>query len=205
MINLRRSSLALAMVLAGFTLSAQASALPAEPVASVKAIKIKADEGENASIVADINGEDYRVELPKEALHDKDALAQALADFPEEVRETLLSTLPEIELGEHKMKMKHLVVESKESADGLAKLHVGSEKGEKRVIVLDVDKEGSALSHHKFFESIDGLVGNKIIKIITDGHTGKVVGKDTIIRLLSAAELTAEELDEIQQALDDKR
>ncbi|WDE07473.1 hypothetical protein SG34_011625 [Thalassomonas viridans] len=205
MINLRSSSLVLAMAVVGLTFSAQASALSAEPVVSAKAIKIKAGEGNNATIVADINGENFRVELPKEALHDKEALEASVAGLPEEVRETLLSTLSDIELGEHMVKVKQVVVDTKGSAEGLARLHVSGESGEERVIVVDIDKDELAAGHYKFFESIDGLSGNKFSKVISGDHAGKVIGKDTIIRLLAAAELTPQELDEIQQALDDKR
>ncbi|WP_281561700.1 hypothetical protein [Thalassomonas sp. RHCl1] len=201
MINFRSSSLVLAMTLAGLTLTTQVSALPAEPVTKVKEFKVKAGDGGDASIFANVNGEFIRVEVPKQALEDKEALEAALSGLPQDVRETVSAVLTDVEFGEDNIKLKKLIVEAKDAAKELVKVKLNGDSGEERVIVVDVDEAGHGLSHHKFFESVDG---NKVIKIIS-GDKSKTVGKETIIRLLSAADLTAQELDEIQQALDKKR
>ncbi|WDE09938.1 hypothetical protein [Thalassomonas haliotis] len=205
MINFRSSSLALAMTLAGSTLSTQVSALPVEFLSGVKEIKTTAGDDSDATIVANINGENFRIELPQQALEDKDALEAVLSGLPEDVREKVSTALADVELGAHKLKLKQLIVDAKVPTKGLVKLRLNGDSGQERVIVVDVDEADQGLSHHRFFESLDDLSANKMIKIISDGHQGRAVGKETIIHLLSAADLTAQELDEIQQALDKKR
>ena len=90
---LNKTALAIAFSVAGVLSSVSAIAMTSDVREVKHRIEVVADESENVRVFVSVNGDMTKVELPKEALTDKDQLADALVDVPEEVKTKLIDCL----------------------------------------------------------------------------------------------------------------
>jgi len=165
-------------------------------VAEEERVMIHTTEGANATISVNIDGKETKVELLKEALHDKDKLAEALKDIPEDVREKLITTMTQLHVAKGDVAMQLHRIEVEEESDWV------SNDGQKHIIVKidsDSDVDFTKIIMKEDLHAADS--GHEKIMI----KHGSTLGADSIIRLLSHADLSAEDLDKIQAALDAKR
>lgn len=179
--------MAVALSLFGATLSLSALSYASgfdavEIEKEIHTIEVEADDSATAKIFIDINGDATKFDVPKEALEDPAQLEQLLADVPPEVKDKLMQSLSSLSMNAHH-------------------INVDGAKGDEKVVIIEIDDEHG--------EHLSGEMKHKIIKKFAHENVfvqkGGKVGADAIVRMLSHGEYRAEELDQIQKALDSKR
>jgi hypothetical protein len=188
-----KTSLALALSLVGVATTISALAMTTAPEKQLHEITVAAGDNRDAQIMISIDGKITKLTVSKEALKDKELLAQELASEPEGIREKLISTLNGLHMNSENIVLKHH--------------QVTGDTDEQRVVIMTSDDD----SHHerklmtKFVKGMSGLhVDTSELHSIELLSGGKIAA-DSIVRLLSHGEYSADELDKIQQTLDSKR
>lgn len=193
-----KTSLALALSFLGAASTMSALAMTTEPSKQIHEITIEADDNPNANIMISIDGEVTNLTVSREALHNKELLAEELANEPGDIREKLLSALSGLHINSEQIHVKHHQV-----ADNI---------DEQRVVIMTMDDD----LHHDD-SRYDKSTMMKVVKDMSKLHidaskshsfefvTDGKVAADSIVRLLSHGEYSADELDKIQQAIDEKR
>jgi len=188
-----KTSLALALSLLGVASTMSALALTTDHNEQHHDVMVEAEEGPSAKIMISIDGEVNHLTVSKQALKNKELLAEELANEPAEVREKLLSALGGLHINSENMHIKHHQVEG--------------DIEEQRVVIMTMDDE----IHH------DENMMVKVVKDMSQLHidsskhggfeflSGGKIPAESIIRLLSHGKYSAEELDQLQQAIDSKR
>lgn len=185
--RIKQIPMAVALSLFGASLSLSALSYASgfdttDVVKELHTIEIEADDSATAKIFIDINGEASKFDVPKEALEDPAQLEQLLADVPPEVKDKLMQSLSSLSMNAHHIRI-----------DG--------GHGDEKVVIIDIEDEHG--------EHLSGEMKHKIIKKFAHENVfvqkGGKVGADSIIRMLSHGEYSAEELDKIQKVLDSKR
>ncbi|NQZ79547.1 MAG: hypothetical protein HRT52_00890 [Colwellia sp.] len=197
-----KTSLALALSFLGAASTMSALAMTTEPSKQIHEITIEADDNPNANIMISIDGEVTNLTVSREALHNKELLAEELANEPGDIREKLLSALSGLHINSEQIHVKHHQV-----ADNI---------DEQRVVIMTMDDD----LHHddsRYDSRYDKSTMMKVVKDMSKLHidtskshsfefvTDGKVAADSIVRLLSHGEYSADELDKIQQAIDEKR
>ena len=176
-------------------------ALASDTEKHVQEVIIEAHDDRDSSsvnIFVDVDGEITNVTIPKEALGDKDKLAEALADVPDDLRDKLISDLENINMG--KLHKDTAQVHVKHHDGDHEKLNWVSDSGAQKVIIMEIDDEDG--DHQQMVHKV--VKGSADHKFIEFKHDGKV-GAESIIKLLSHGEYSPAELNQIQKALDAKR
>ncbi|MEW6999266.1 hypothetical protein AADZ86_16395 [Colwelliaceae bacterium BS250] len=197
-----KTSLALSLSLLG-----AASIIPAlasDTEKHVQEVIIEAHDDSNSSTVhifVDVDGDITNVTIPKDALGDKDKLAEALADVPEDVRDKLISDLENINMG--KLHKDTAQVHVKHHGGDHQKLNSVNDSGDQKLIIIEIDDENGEHKQvlHKEMTIMKDSSDHEFIEFKGDDK----IGAESIIKLLSHGEYSAEELDKIQKALDAKR
>jgi len=198
--KLKKLPLALALAVLGTTSSLSALAMKAdqEPVVKEIKIEIEKDNAKGASIFVVADGESTAVDISPDTLNDKEALAEALSELPDETKDKVLQALDGLSLD-----AKHIKVHS---GDHKVLEWNGSMENE-HVIVMDIDGE---LGDDSDKEKLHQVIKRVIKGHGSDGfaykfkHGGKL-SADSLIRLLEHGKFSQDDLDKIQQALDAKR
>lgn len=189
---LNKTALAIAFSVAGVLSSVSALAMTSDVKEVKHRIEVVADESENVRVFVSVNGDMTKVEVPKEALTDKDQLADALVDVPEEVKTKLIDQLANIHMD-----------------DGMIKVEAFVHGDEHNTWVNKDDEHIVIVKAGDVAEGEEGA--KRVIKRMKKGDkvfefkTGGGLSADTIIRLLGHGEFSSDDLDKIQRALDEKR
>lgn len=189
---LNKTALAIAFSVAGVLSSVSAIAMTSDVTEVKHRIEVVADESENVRVFVSVNGDMTKVEVPKEALIDKDQLADALVDVPEEVKTKLIDQLANIHMD-----------------DGMIKVETFVHGDEHNTWVNKDDEHIVIVKAGDLAEGEEGV--KRVIKRMKKGDkvfefkTGGGLVADTIIRLLGHGEFSSDDLDKIQRALDEKR
>jgi hypothetical protein len=196
-----KTSLALSLSILGTASIMPAVAMANDTEKHVEEIIIEANDDSDPSsvnIFVDVDGDITNVTIPKDALGDKDKLAEALADVPEDVRDKLISDLEHINMGKLHKDTSQLHV--KHHGDDHQKLNSVNDSGDQQIIIIEIDDENG---DHKqvLHKEMKNTSDHEFIEFKGDGK----IGAKSIIKLLSHGEYSAEELDEIQKALDAQR
>ncbi len=184
------------------------SALAADETRVMK-IEVKKETGNPVVIDIDNNGNTQVFEFTDEELKDADLIENRLAGVDEKTREAVMNALSGISMGDGNMvwvnddedgddKKKFVIIKQMDSGDGEFQHDV----------MIDFDGASDVGGVHKVIKhKIDKHFKIKVggeghgMKLHHDtGHAAKVIQK-----LLENAELTPEQLEKIQQALDAKR
>jgi len=193
-----KTSLALALSLLGAASTMSVLAMTTELAQQVHEITVEADDNPNAQVMISIGGEITNLTVSKEALHNKELLTEELAEQSDDIREKLISALDGLHLNSENIHVKHHQV-----TDNI---------DEQRVVIMTMDDD----SHHANSVN-DKSMMMKVVKDMSALHvdtskhhsfefvTDGKIAADSIVRLLSHGEYSAEELDKIQQAIDSKR
>ncbi len=194
--SLTKLPLALSLALFGAASSISVLAMATEPTHELKELKeimVEISGDENVSITVEINGEVTNVSIPKSSLHNKEKLAEALSDVPEEVREQLLADLGNVHISDTMVKVHKI--------HGEGDMNWSSKDGE-RIVIIDSDSEDHDVDIHQMVKKMKHHVGDENTFVIK--HSGKM-GADMVLRLIKDADLSSDDLDKIQQAIDAKR
>jgi len=191
--SLTKLPLALSLALFGAASSISALAMATEPTKELHEVMVEVSGDENVSITVEINGAVTDLVIPKDALHDKETLAQALSDVPEEVREQLLAELGNIHFGDKMIKVHKF--------DGEGDMNWVSKDGE-RIVIIESDSGDHDVDIKKVVRKMKHHIGDENTIFIK--HSGKM-NAEMVLRLIKDADLSSEDLDNIQQAIDAKR
>ncbi|WNC70227.1 hypothetical protein RI845_08825 [Thalassotalea nanhaiensis] len=161
-------------------------------------IEVIASDDVNAQVTINVNGETSEYTLPREALHDPSKLKSAISDLPEEDQQLILESLGNMPKLHEAHGENVMVIKS-----GAEDIEWVSEDGEhKRVMVIAMDHNDSDKVIHKVVHKEMPKDKNHVFVKADDlqGSHAKAIK-----HLISKGKFTAEELNDIQQALDEKR
>lgn len=196
--NLQNKSLVLALSLIGVVSCMSASAMNTIENQQIHEVEVFADTSDEVKISVNIDGEMTELTLPKAVLEDKAQLAAALEHLPEDLRANLIDDLSSFH---HDGKM---IKKLKKNHESDVSWHSDADK--EHVIVIKNNEAGAANKHTKKiikeFKHISEEGDEELVFEIN--HQG-MLNADSIIRLLKNGKFSAEELNQIQQALDAKR
>lgn len=183
---LNKLAMAISLSVASALYSLSALALASDVKHELHTIEIDAEKKSGAHIVLEIDGQTTEVNVPIEVLHDRDKLANALSDLPLDKREKVLAAIDNLQSSTD--------IEIHSDSD--------TEHVNKKVVVIEMADGDESTVHKKVIKnmSLDDH-GHHIVKM---KHKGKV-GVDSIINMLKHGDYSAEELNQLQQALDAKR
>ncbi|WP_068547656.1 hypothetical protein [Thalassotalea crassostreae] len=167
-----------------------ASALAEDVKQETEIIMIKQESGDSmANVSIDTNGEVIKLDVPFDAIHDKEKLKAAIADLPQEQQDLILMAMNKTPHVEHMTSGGHKVIQVDIESDG--EHHWVSADGE-------VDQDVKVI---KKVISLNGESDAMFIHADGDGdHLG-----DAVIHMIKKGSFTPEQLDQIQAALDSKR
>ncbi|QDP01216.1 hypothetical protein [Thalassotalea sp. PS06] len=202
MMKEKKQQLLSASVCAGLIALAMSPALQATETKEIEQeIEIIKEKGSDANVTVSENGNTTTLKLSDEALKDKAVLEQELADLPQETREVVMKALGKVAMvGNGDGHVLH--IESEHGEEAFEWVSEGD--GANKVIVVDTISETHGEDHDvKIIKKVvhaDSEGGPVFISANGEGGAAKA-----IVHLLKKAELSPEELDQIQQALDAKR
>ena len=192
--NLNKTALAISFSVLGALSSMSAIAMSSAEHKEQR-IEIIADGDKDVQIFVSADGELNEIEMPKEALSDAGQLESYLSELPDDLRAKVINQLTNIQLDAKMIKI--------HTGDGQGLVSNWVDTEAEHVIVLKQSEGEDAASIakqmvHKFAH------GDGKTKIFKFNNGGKIPAS-AVIKLLEHAELSADDLDKIQQALDAKR
>jgi len=194
----RKTALAVAFSLIGVVSSVSALAMATNEqnnVVETHEIEVIADDSDTVKIFASNDGDVTNVSLPKSALQDKEQLAAALVDVPEDLREKLLHSLGNINFDDNVIKI--IKAEGHDNA-----MSWSSDSDSEQVFVIELDDDNS--NTEIVSQMIKKFSHGDVEKVIEFKH-GAGMSVDSVIRLLKYGKYSVDDLNKIQQALDAKR
>jgi hypothetical protein len=214
-------ALTLSLIGAASSVSALAMATDNSQIHKVS-IEIDRDANESANVFVSANGDVTTLDVPSSALNNPEELEKLLAELPDNIREKIIVSLSDINLGDvsqhaESFRMvvageahKELHLLSKELTesiiDGEHHIEVMTDDGDNKVIVMEFD--GDELTGGKMRKVIKEMM---IPSLINSKHNnvqfiqkGQMTA-DSLIRMVKHSDFTADDLNKIQQALDAKR
>jgi len=194
----RKTALAVAFSLIGVVSSVSALAMATNEqnnVVETHEIEVIADDSDTVKIFASNDGDVTNVSLPKSALQDKEQLAAALVDVPEDLREKLLHSLGNINFDDNVIKI--IKAEGHDNA-----MSWSSDSDSEQVFVIELDDDNS--NTEIVSQMIKKFSHGDVEKVIEFKH-GAGMSVDSVIRLLEHGKYSVDDLNKIQQALDAKR
>lgn len=168
-------------------------------------IEIQHSGDDDAMIFVSDNGNVKEFTIDKDSFIDKEQLELALIDIPADIRGKIFVALEGINHGVEN----HIVIEIDDELERHVNW-VGESVGENVVIIandadydhhVDISTKVSKKVSKHIFKKLSNKPGLHVMEF---KHGGKMT-KDSVIRLLSRGEFSADELNEIQMALDSKR
>jgi len=194
----RKTALAVAFSLIGVVSSVSALAMATNEqnnVVEIHEIEVIADDSDTVKIFASNDGDVTNVSLPKSALQDKEQLAAALVDVPEDLREKLLQSLGNIHFDENVIK----IIKGEDHDNAMS---WSSDSDSEQVFVIELDDDNS--NTEIVSQMIKKFSHGDVEKVIEFKH-GAGMSADSVIRLLEHGKYSVDDLNKIQQALDAKR
>ncbi len=177
-------------------------------------VEIEADNNSPTVIQIDNDGQMQTFEFTPEELKDMTAVEASLADLDERTRTTILNALKGVNFGHGNMMFPH--------GDGDERVMIvkhmdGSHSDEEGKIVIKLDGAHGSYATGDGMEGLHHIIKHKMIKhedgdivIHKMGEHGQMLHHDSshtvkmIEKLLKHSDLSAEQLADIQQMLDDK-
>jgi len=193
--QLKKNAIALLLSVAGATASLSAIAMTSGDKHIEQRIEVVAETGSDVKILIDTNGEVKELNLPHDVFEDEAQLEQALADFPDEVKENLLKHLSGFSLDANMIKIAT-------DDDQVFSWNDDGSAGAKSVVVVKVDKE--ELDSDELQKVVKHIVVHGDQKVIDLKDANHSFG-DVIINLIKDSKLSQVDMDKIQAALDKKR
>ena len=191
-----KTALAMILSVAGATASMSAIANMSDKQVFTHKIEVEASNDDNVNVFVNSNGDMQEFIISKDEINNKEDLMAALATLPDEIRDTVIASLSNLDSADHFIKL------HKEEHSPNVFQWVDKGKSPK-VFVIEKDKiySGTSLTHKVHKYHIVEENGDVTVKVKDGGsmHT------DLITRLLKKGKFTQEELDKLQQALDEKR
>lgn len=169
-------------------------------------IKVKAEQGEDVFILVGENGERNKYELSFEELENMDNVAAKLDDLDEVTKTKVLDLLVKAKDSDAKViefKDAHMIVDGSETDVFMIKKGNGEDQVH---IEIDVEGAGASGEKHLMIKKLfaDGPHSGKRHRIIKQKINGKKNPTELIKRIINKAELSAEQIAEIREALDNK-
>jgi hypothetical protein len=201
-----KTAIALTLSLLGAVSSVSALAMATDNIQHQEVeIKVEGDELSNMNVFVSIDDEVTSLDVSSSVMNNPEELRKLLADVPEDIREKLIERLTSLDIQGSHFKMvvdgdinQELHILSKDDHN----IKVMSDDSEKEVIVMEFDNdtfEGELTQ--KIIEKMIYPSHNKNVQVIHQGS----MSSDSMIRMIKHSDFTADELNEIQQALDAKR
>lgn len=208
-----KTAITLALSLLGAASSVSALAMATDNTLREEVeIKVVENKNENINVFVSVDGKITTVDVSPSVMNSPEELRERLVDVPEDIREKLIESLTNKNIHHDNLEV---VIDGEGAIH--QELHWLSKSdnevehdikviGENRVIVMEIDDNNS-----------DGNVAQRVIKqmintSVTPSHRRNVqvihqgnMSADSIIRMIKHSDFTADELNEIQQALDVKR
>ena len=193
--RLNKTALAIGFSLIGVVSSVSALVIASDSEQQFREIKVKAGDAANVDVYVNADGYVTNLSLPKVTLKDKDKLAQALEQVPEDVREQLVNALTGIHLEEKLIKV--------HAGEGFERhlTWAGEGDAEHVIVVKEIDGDVDSDQIKQVVKEIVIGGDDQLVKL---EHKGTYLTK-SVKRLLEHGKFSQEQLDEIQQALDAKR
>jgi hypothetical protein len=203
--SFNKTIIALTLSLLGAVSSVSALAITSDNN-SRQEVEITVDgDKNNMSVFVSVDGEITNADVSASAMSNPEELRKLLVDVPQDIREKLIGRLTSAMGDNGNFRM---VVD----ADINQELHVISESdhdievigdnGENKVFVMKFDGDKSQIDlSQKVIEKMMKPSHHKNVQVI---HQGNMSAK-SLLRMIKHSDFTADELNEIQQALDTKR
>ena len=203
--SFNKTIIALTLSLLGAVSSVSALAITSDNN-SRQEVEITVDgDKNNMSVFVSVDGEITNADVSASAMSNPEELRKLLVDVPQDIREKLIGRLTSAMGDNGNFRM---VVD----ADINQELHVISEidhdievigdNGENKVFVMKFDGDKSQIDlSQKVIEKMMKPSHHKNVQVI---HQGNMSAK-SLLRMIKHSDFTADELNEIQQALDTKR
>lgn len=161
-------------------------------------VRIIANDGVNADVSIEVNGELTQLTLPKEVLHNPEMLEASIADLPKGKQELILKSLrdlPDLHGLQKHQHQQHVSTDAENEYFKRAK----EDKTFKKIMIVEIDDEQGAKSTKKVIhKSIDGDQKHMIIN-----DTGS--DAEIIKHLIERGTFSSKEIDELIKALAAKR
>lgn len=179
-----------------------------------KMVKIEMVHENNEPVNIDVNvdGNHHVFEFTQKELKDQDAIAAKLADVDEQTRQTVMDALGNLNAGPGHIVFHH---NGEHDGDMVKKKFVvlNGSGGLDSETIIELAENGNFTELHKVVEShgsnSDGKKGPMVFKFAHGGgmklHGDSGHSVSVIKKLIESGDLTQEQLDEIQLALDEKR
>ncbi|WP_394173327.1 hypothetical protein [Thalassotalea litorea] len=167
-------------------------------------IEIIKKSGSDANVTVSENGKTTTLLLSEAAIKDKKALQKELAKLPEETQKVVMDALNNVSVRQtDKGEAKVLTWIEKDGEEEIELTSADKVKGKVVVIEKNVGSDGA---------EADVKIIKKMVSTDTDGEHAMFISADSksgaaeaIVHLLKKADLSADELEQIQQALDSKK
>jgi len=208
-----KTAIALVLSLLGAASSVSALAMATDnTVRQEVEVKIDENSNENMNVFVSVDGEITTVDVSPSAMKSPEELRELLVDVPENIREKLIESLLSEKIHNNNLKMVidgegdiHQELYWLSNAEKLVDHNI-EVTGENRVIVRAFDDNNSGINvaqkvikHMKHRSVEPSHLRN--FQVIHQGN----MSADSIMRMIKRSDFTADELNEIQQALDAKR
>lgn len=180
-------------------------------------IEMKHQNEGPVNIEVDIDGNQQVFEFTQKELSDQNAIEAKLVGVDEKTRQTLLETLSNINAGAGHIVIKHGGKHNNEHDGKMMKKQfviVDGQAGIEREMIIELAKSGDLNALHEMVEThtdidIDGEENAMVFKFGHDGnikfHSDSTHALKVIKSLIETGDLTPEQLDQVQQALDLQR
>jgi len=171
---------------------------------------VDGDTNKNMNVFVSVDGEVTTADVSPLAMSNPEELRELLSDVPEDIREKLIKTLMNAHDDNGNLKIvldgdiginQELHWISENDIEGDHRVEVIGDNDENKVIVMELDHNLEGDVAQKVIRKIMNSSHHKNVKVI---HRSKMV-VDSLMEMIKNSDLTADELDKIQQALDAKR
>lgn len=178
---------AILLSISGAALSVSAIAMNSDKE-QFQEVEIDAEAGKDVKIFVNKDGQTHNLTIDHATLSDKSALRELLSDLPVDVKDKLIDNLVDLSDG-----LSH------ENGELGSIIKFAKSAGDERVIVIKNDNDADIEQH--IIKEFDDNMQHKVIKI---AHHGEAKA-NAVLHLLKNGKFSADELNKIQQALDEKR
>ncbi|TLU66322.1 hypothetical protein FE810_06415 [Thalassotalea litorea] len=168
-------------------------------------IEIIKEDGDDANVTVSENGTTHTVSLSEAALKDKKALKRELASLPEETQKIVMDALSNVSMSKGDKGEMQVLQWKEKGGEEVEIISHGKTKAKGKVIVVETESDSDTDDHEvkiikKIVHSSDDGEHPVFISANSEGGTAKA-----IVHLLERADLSKQEVAQIQQALDAKK
>lgn len=166
-------------------------------------IKVEAEKGENVVVVVGENGEKNKYDFDFDELNNMDNVAAELDDLDPEVKEQVLNLLNRVSQSDAtiiEFKDANISVEGKETDIFMVKTGNGEDE-----LHVEIDVEGAGANKERvLMHKLLGGKGHHKRMVFKEKKGGKRDAAKMIKKIISKADLTPAQIEEIKAALDAK-